>query len=231
YARQATQHPDVEIVAAWDEEPDRGRAAAAELGVEFHESLADLLRRADVDGVIVDAPTNIHRDLMVAAAEAGKHIFTEKVLALTTREATEIIAAVDRAGVVLTVSLPRLYDAYTPAIDEVLAKGHLGTVTLVRTRLAHDGAVGAGWLPDHFYDPEQCGGGALVDLGCHPMYLARRFLGELPATVHATYGSVTGRAVEDNAVAVLTASGGAIGVVEAGFASALSPFSVEIYGT
>lgn len=231
YARQATQHPGVEIVAAWDELPDRGRASAAEVGVDFHDKLADVLARDDVDGVVVDTPTNVHRDVMVAAAEAGKHIFTEKVLALTTAEATEIIAAVDRAGVVLTVSLPRLYDEYTPAINEVLAAGQLGQVTLVRTRLAHDGSVGEGWLPEHFYNAEQCGGGALVDLGCHPMYLARLFLGELPTSVHATYGYVTGRQVEDNAVAVLTGSGGALGVVEAGFASARSPFSVEIYGT
>lgn len=231
YARQAVRHPGVEIVTAWDELPDRGRSAAAELGVEFQHKLEDVLARDDVDGVIVDTPTNVHRDVMVAAADAGKHIFTEKVLALTTREATEIVDAVDRAGVVLTVSLPRLYDAYTLAINEILVAGHLGTVTLVRTRLAHDGSVGDGWLPEHFYNLEQCGGGALVDLGCHPMYLARLFLGELPSSVHATYGYVTGRQVEDNAVAVLAASGGALGVVEAGFASAKSPFSVEIYGT
>lgn len=230
YARQAISHPGVEIVAAWDEMPDRGQSRAAELGVDFHGKLADVLARADVDAVVVDTPTNAHREVMVAAADAGKHIFTEKVLALTTREATEIVDAADRAGLALMVSLPRLYDAYTRAISEVIAAGHLGTVTLVRTRLTHDGSVGDGWLPEHFYDPDQCGGGALVDLGCHPMYLARLFLGELPTSVHATYGHVTGRRVEDNAVAVLTGSGGTLGVVEAGFASAKS-FSVEIYGT
>lgn len=231
YARQATQHPDVEIVAAWDEDPERGRAQAAELGVDFHEQLADVLAREDVDGVIVDTPTNVHRDVMVAAADAGKDIYTEKVLALTLREANEIVAAVDRAGVKLTVSLPRVYDPYTLAIREVLESGQLGELTLARTRLSHNGAVGEGWLPGHFFNAEQTGGGALIDLGCHPMYLARLFLGGLPDTVSATYGHVTGREVDDNAVAILQYPSGAIGVVEAGFVNRFSPFTVEVHGT
>ncbi len=231
YARQATQHPEVEIVAAWDEDPERGRVKAAELGAEFHEQLADVLAREDVDGVIVDTPTNVHRDVMVAAARAGKHIFTEKVLALTLHEANEILAAVDAAGVKLTVSLPRVYDPYTLAINEVLASGQLGDITLTRTRLSHNGAIGEGWLPGHFYNAEQTGGGALVDLGCHPMYLARIFQGGLPETVSATYGHVTGREVDDNAVAVLQYPNGAISVVEAGFVNRYSPFSVEVHGT
>jgi 1,5-anhydro-D-fructose reductase (1,5-anhydro-D-mannitol-forming) len=181
--------------------------------------------------VIVDTPTNMHPEVIGAAARAGKHIFTEKVLALTVRECNEILAEVDRAGVALILSLPRVYDGYTQAIREVLDSGHLGEVAVVRTRLSHGGAVGEGWLPAHFYDAEQCGGGALVDLGCHPMYLAQMFLGGLPESVSATYGHVTGREVEDNAVAVLSYPNGAIGVVEAGFATTHSPFTIEVHGT
>ncbi|MFD2080666.1 Predicted dehydrogenase [Actinopolymorpha cephalotaxi] len=231
YARQAQEHPGTEIVAAWDEDPARGRAEADKLGVPFHENLADVLARDDVDAVIVDTPTNIHPEVISAAARAGKHIFTEKVLALTVRECNEILAEVDKAGVTLILSLPRLYHGYTQAIREVLESGHLGELALVRTRLSHGGAVGEGWLPEHFYDPEQCGGGALVDLGCHPMYLTRLFLGAMPESVSASYGHVTGRQVEDNAVAVLRYPNGAIGVVEAGFATTYSPFSIEIHGT
>lgn len=231
YARQAVEHPGTELVAAWDEDAGRGRERAAKLEVPYVESLPDLLGRDDVDAVIVDAPTNVHRDVLVAAADAGKHIFTEKLLALTLREATEIAAAVDRAGVRLTVSLPRLYDGYTQGIRRILDGGQLGDVTLVRTRLSHSGSLGRGWLPDHFYDPDQCGGGALVDLGAHPMYLARLFLGALPQSVTASFGYVTGRAVEDNAVATLHTATGALGVVEAGFVNRHSPFSIEVHGT
>jgi predicted dehydrogenase len=231
YAREAVAHPRTEIVAAWDEDPERGHAKAQTLGAAFHEDLAELLARTDIDGVIVTTPTNAHRDEIVAAAEAGKHVFTEKVLALRPAECDEILAAVDRAGVKLTVSLPRLSDPYTLAIRAVLAEGRLGDVTLVRVRLSHDGAVGRRWLPAQFFDPEQAGGGALIDLGCHPMYLTRLFLGGMPDRLSASFGQVTGQPVEDNAVALLHYPSGAIGVAEAGFVNPHSPFTIEVHGT
>jgi predicted dehydrogenase len=235
YTRQAQSHPDVTIGAVWDELPERGRAAAEQLGVPFYESLDDLLALPEIDAVIVDAPTSMHCDVMVAAARAGKHIFTEKVLAPTLAEANEIIAAADQASVVLTVSLPRLAEGYTQAITSLITDGACGDLTLVRIRMAHNGALRTeqnpdGWLPPHFYDPEQCRGGAMIDLGCHPMYLARHFLG-LPETVNAHYGYVTGRAVEDNAVVTLGYASGALAVVEAGFVTPASPFTIEVHGT
>src|SRR5947209_2518385 len=112
YARQAAAHRDTEIVAVWDEVPDRGRVEAEMLGVRFYERLEDLLAQPDIDAVIVDTPTNMHREVISAAAQAGKHIFTEKVLAPTLHECHEILTAVEQARVTLTVSLPRLNAGY-----------------------------------------------------------------------------------------------------------------------
>jgi 1,5-anhydro-D-fructose reductase (1,5-anhydro-D-mannitol-forming) len=232
YARQASEHPDVELVAAWDEDPGRGRAESGEYGLAFCPDLDEVLARDDIDAVIVTAPTSMHRDVLVAAARAGKHIFTEKVIAATVSECDEILAAVGDAGVVLTVSLPRLYDGYTQTIRQLIDDRRFGDLTLVRVRLSHGGALGAQpWLPARFFDLAPTAGGALIDLGCHPMYLTRLFLGGLPATVSASYGHITGRAVEDNAVAVLQHPGGALGVVEAGFVNRCSPFTIEVHGT
>jgi 1,5-anhydro-D-fructose reductase (1,5-anhydro-D-mannitol-forming) len=232
YARQAGEHPDVELVAAWDEDPERGREESARYGLAFCADLSEILARDDIDAVIVTAPTSMHRDVLVAAAGAGKHIFTEKVLAPTVSECDEILAAVDAAGVVLTVSLPRLYDGYTRTIRQLIDDRRFGDLTLVRVRLSHGGALGdQPWLPARFFDPAQTAGGALIDLGCHPMYLTRLFLGGLPARVSASYGHITARAVEDNAVAVLEYPSGALGVVEAGFVNRCSPFTIEVHGT
>ncbi|MCZ8516418.1 Gfo/Idh/MocA family oxidoreductase [Paenibacillus filicis] len=235
YARQASEHPDTEIVAVWDELPERGRKEAEARGARFYESLEELLAQKDIDAVIVDTPTNVHRDVMVAAARAGKHIFTEKVVATTLKECNEILNAVESAGVRLTVSLPRLNADYTAAVQKIIGEGLLGELTLVRTRLSHNGAISTaerpgGWLPAHFFGAEQCGGGAMIDLGCHPMYLARLFLG-LPESVSANYGYVTGKEVEDNAVSVLRYPSGALAVVEAGFVNRFSPFVIEVHGT
>lgn len=229
YTKQVLSHPNTEIAAIWDELPDRGAEKAAKYGVPFIANLDELLARDDIDAVVVDAPTNMHRDVMVKAALAGKHILAEKVVAPTVSEASEIAAAVRDAGVKLAVSLPRLYEDYTQSILEVIASGKLGQLTLARVRLSHNGST-ANWLPAHFYSKEQCGGGALIDLGCHPVYLVRKFLG-LPESVSATFGFVSGREVEDNAVAVFSYPNGAVGIAEAGFVNSHSPFSIELHGT
>ena len=229
YTKQALEHPETKLAAIWDELPERGQAKAVQYGVPYYASLDEMLAQDDIDAVIVDAPTNMHRDVMVKAAEAGKHIFTEKVIAPTAKEVSDILAAVRKAGVRLMVSLPRLYDGYTQTIDRVLQGGKLGKLTMARVRLSHNGAT-ANWLPEHFFSKEQCGGGALIDLGCHPMYLVRRFLG-MPESVSANFGYVTGKEVEDNAVAILRYAEGAIGIVEAGFVNSHSPFSIELHGT
>lgn len=235
YAREANAHSDVQLVAAWDEEPERGRSQSQARGLRFYEDLDELLAQSDIDAVIVTTPTTMHTPILLKAAQAHKHIFTEKVLATTLHDCHTIIRAVEQAGVKLTVSLPRLYAGYTQAVQEILARQLLGAITLVRTRLSHNGAISTpenpqGWLPAHFFNLEQCAGGAMIDLGCHPMYLTRLFLG-MPESVSAIYGYVTKREVEDNAVVLLHYPQGASGIVEAGFVNRYSPFTIEIHGT
>ena len=230
YTNLAQEHPDTQIVAVWDEDAKRGQEAADRLGVSYVQDLEEMLRRDDLDAVIVDAPTNRHQEVITAAARTGKHIFTEKVLAPTVREAKAILEEIEKNQVKLMVSLPRLYEGYTLAIRNLIEQGLLGRITLVRVRLSHNGAI-AGWLPEHFYSLEQCAGGAMIDLGCHPMYLTRLFLGEQPVSVQSQYSYITGKEVEDNAAAVLLTEAGAIGIVEAGFVNAYSPFTIEVHGT
>ena len=143
YVKQVQAHPVTEVVAAWDETPERGRTQAQILGVPFYEKLADLLAQAEIDGVIITAPTSLHHQVMIAAAQAGKHIFTEKVIAPTLREVDEILAVVEQAGVQFIVSLPRLYHGSTQAIQNILTQQFLGNVTQVRIRLSHNGALTA----------------------------------------------------------------------------------------
>jgi 1,5-anhydro-D-fructose reductase (1,5-anhydro-D-mannitol-forming) len=229
YAARVQQYPETELVAVWDDDPARGRASAAAVEAAFIDGLDDLMARDDIDAVTVTTATTAHHEIMLRAAQAGKHIFTEKLLAATVAEAEEIIDAADRAGIALVVSLPRLYHGYTRAILAVLAEGRLGELTYCRIRLSHDGAI-AGWLPERFYDAGDAVGGALSDLGCHPIYLTQLFLGAVPATVSATYASFTKHQVEDQAVVTLGYPGGAVGVVDTGFLSR-DPFTIELHGT
>ena len=122
YAARIRQHPDTELVAAWDDDSARGRASADAIGTAFVDDLDKLLARDDIDAVTVTTATTAHDAIMSRAAQAGKHIFTEKLLAPTVAEAEEIIDTADKAGVALVVSLPRLYHGYTRAIMNELSE-------------------------------------------------------------------------------------------------------------
>ncbi|MGG1687093.1 Gfo/Idh/MocA family protein [Pseudalkalibacillus sp. NRS-1564] len=229
YAKEAQIHPDTDIKAIWDENEERGRKEAQERAVEYISDLDVLLNREDIDAVVVSSPTNMHKEIIIRAARAGKHIFTEKVLAAKENEALEILEAVNEAGVKLFVSLPRVYDGYTEAIQQLIESGDLGDITQTHVRLAHNGAT-ADWLPQHFYQKEECQGGALIDLGCHPLYLTRLFQG-MPQRVTAQFGYVTEKEVEDQAVVTFGYQSGSYGIAETGFVNDHSPFTIEINGT
>ena len=161
---------------------------------------------------------------------SGKHVFTEKLLSPTVEGCDALTSAAEAAGVQITVSLPRLSHGYTRALREVLDSGRLGRLTYSRVRLAHNGST-ADWLPERFYDPAEAVGGAFSDLAAHPVYLTQLILGEEAATVRASYTDMTGRGVEDNASVTITTPDGAIGVIETGFVTPMSPFSIEVQGT
>lgn len=229
YANELKAIPGVEIAAVHDEDPERGAQWAAELAVPFEPDLDCFLNRADLDAVVVNAPTNRHKDIMIAAAQAKKHIFTEKVMALTVKECNAITDAVRKAGVQFCISFPARCTPQHLFAKKVMDEKLIGDVTVLRVRVAHDGASG-GWLPPHFWDPVSCGGGAMMDLGAHPMYLARWILGK-PLKISSTFNYFTGHEVEDNAVCTVEFENKAIGIVETSFLSAHCPGCLELYGT
>lgn len=229
YANLLKTFGNVEITAVWDEERERGRSWAAELGADFEEDLDVLLRREDVDGVVVDAPTSLHASVMVAAAQAGKHIFTEKAMALTVEECGRISAAVERAGVRFGISFPARTTPASLFAKQVVDANLLGDITVLRIRNGHDGAL-RNWLPEYWYDEKQTGGGAMMDLGCHPMYLASWLLGR-PTRITSMFSYFTGRAVEDNAQCSIEFANKAVALVETSLVTHNTPMALELYGT
>lgn len=229
YANELRSLENVKITAVWDEEPARGQLWAEELGADFVSDLETLLKRDDVDAVAVCTPTNMHRDVMVAAANAGKHIFTEKVMALTVKECQDIADAVKKAGVKFCISFPHRTRPDLLFAKKVVDEKIIGDITLLRIRNAHNGAIG-NWLPDYFYDPVLCGGGAMIDLGAHGMYLSRWLMGT-PKRITSMFNSFTGKPVEDNAISVIEFENKGIAVTETGFVSTNSPFYMELNGT
>ncbi len=229
YFHRIGRRSDAEITAVWDDDVARGKAYAEKCGGTFYESYDELLEQSGVDAVIITSPTTMHPELMIKAAKAGKHIFTEKVLAVTSKDAHAIADAVKEAGVHFTICFPHEAEAPFIAVKEIVDSGKLGKITYAKFRKAHTGSID-NWLPAYFYDESLCGGGAMIDLGAHPMYLLEWLLGK-PKSVKSVFTDVTGRGVEDNAVSLLEFENGAIGVSETGFVSWGDPLIFEISGT
>lgn len=229
YAKQILALPQCEIAAVWDENAEAGKTWSKELNCKFVEDYDTLLQDSSIDAVVINSPTNMHKELIVKAANAGKHIFTEKVLALTVGDCIEIKEAIEKNNVKFSISLIHKCRGDLHFAKQMTRSGALGDITYARVRNAHNGSI-ANWLPQHFYNKEQCGGGALIDLGAHTIYMLEWILGQ-PKNISATFTSVTNRTVEDNVVAVMEFQKGAIGVAETSFVTVHTPFTLEISGT
>ena len=229
YADAVRRHPDAEITAVWDESAERGKKWADELGCRYYGDFNALLAKADVDGIVVASPTSLHPWLLVNAAKAGKHIFTEKALSIKLTDAHSIETAVKENGVKFVISLPHKSRPELLFAKKAVESGRLGKVSYARVRNVHNGAS-AGWLPAYFYDESLCGGGAMIDLGAHPMYTLEWLLGK-PLFVQSLFTDVIGRGVEDNALSLIEFENGATGVSETGFVFEGNPYTLEIGGT
>lgn len=229
YAGYFQKMNDAKITCVWDEDAERGAKWAADLGVEFVADLDALLAREDVDAVCIDTPTNMHKDVMIKCAKAKKHIYTEKVMCLTVADCDEVIKAIEENGIIFTISFPQRAWPKFLFIKDCIDKGILGDVTVLRCRNCHDGAL-AGWLPDYWYDPETTGGGAMMDLGAHPMYHSAWMLGT-PKRIQSMFCNLTGHQVEDNTISTIEFENGAIAVAETSLVSPMCPQIFEVYGT
>lgn len=195
------------------------------------------LLNSEAEGVIVCSSSDAHAEDMIKIANAGKHIFTEKVLALTEEDCLRVEEAVNKNNVRFVISLFQKYIGSRIAVKNVVDSGELGKVNYIRFRNCHDGAF-HNWLPSHFFNKKECGGGAMIDLGAHGMYLTH-WLAGMPQsarsvfTIACTEGEYLLKnkdRVEDNAVTVMGFQDGTIAVNETGFVSACSPTVLEAYG-
>ncbi len=234
YTRTALEK--AEVVGVYDDNPVWRADFAKKHGICEFSSLDELLS-SEAEGVIVCTATSRHVDVMVAAARVKKHIFTEKVLALDNEDAKKIKAAVIENGVRFVISYPWKYNKGIMAAKKAFDGGAIGKANFLRFRNCHNGST-AHWLPAHFYNAEECGGGAMIDLGAHGMYLAHWFLGE-PTAYKSAFthfcrdekdAELNKAGLEDNAVTVMSYGSGAIAINETGFVSVCSPTRLEIGG-
>lgn len=194
-----------------------------------------LVARKDIDVVDISAPSNVHRDIAVAAAEGGKHVFCEKPLAFNLKEAREMLAAVRKAGVAHMVNFNYRTCPALALAQQMIQAGEIGEVRHFRATYLQD------WLVDPMFPmnwrmrKELAGSGAHGDLNAHLIDLARYLVGEIGEVVglmktfiserpgegsssglSAEAGSGSEKVTVDDATLFLARfTGGAIGTFEA----------------
>ena len=150
YAKELQKSGKVAIKAVWDDNVERGSAWAKELGADFEYDLNKLLAREDIEAVFCDAPTTQHKEIIIAAAKAGKHIFTEKALCPTVADCLEVKKAVEEAGVIFTISFPERFVPSFIYAKRLIHMGACGKISTIRRRKAHSG-VSNKWLPEYWF--------------------------------------------------------------------------------
>jgi predicted dehydrogenase len=201
------------VAVTYSRSAERGAAFAERWSVPHHTtSLSEAVGHPDVDVVVVGLPNHLHLEAIQAAAKAGKAVLCTKPLGRTADEARQILAVVEEAGVFGGYLEDLVYTPKTVKAVESVRAGAVGDPLWVRSRETHPGPHSA-W----FFDANQAGGGAIVDLGCHCIEIIRSFVGKgnRPVEVMCWMDTLVHPIdAEDNAIALVRFESGAVGQFE-----------------
>lgn len=190
-----------------------------------------VLDRKDVDVVVVGIPNDLHREVVTAAAKAGKHVILEKPIAHTLDDAEAMIAACKKERVKLMYAETICFTPKYVRAKKLVEEGAIGKLYMAKQGEKHSGPHS-----DWFYDVRRSGGGSIMDMGCHGIEWARWMYGKpRPKSVIAHCQRVlhTERTKgEDNSVVVIEFEGGGIAVIENSWAKQGGMDDrVELFGT
>jgi predicted dehydrogenase len=235
YVRLAKKNPSVRVKYVWDADASRAAHTAADLpGAQAVPDLNTIWSDPEVRAIIILSETNRHHELVLAAAQAGKHLFVEKPLGITGAESREMADAIDRAGLVFTTGYFSRTDPKHLFLKQAIAAGHFGTITRVRASNCHNGSL-KGWFDTNWRwmaDPKISGVGAFGDLGTHKLDILLWMLGDLDR-VTGVIQPVTHRYgdCDETGEALLRFKSGIIGTLAAGWVDVADPVKMLISGT
>lgn len=175
-----------EILAMASRSLEKSRAVAESVGIpRAYGSYEELLADPDIDAVYIPLPNHLHREWVIRAAEAGKHVLCEKPIALTSAEAEEMLAACRKAGVHLAEAFMYRHHPQMAELREVIRRGEIGELRLIRGAFTYNDAADTG----NIRFKSAWGGGSLYDVGCYPLSAARFLYEAEPeaVTVHALF--------------------------------------------
>jgi scyllo-inositol 2-dehydrogenase (NAD+) len=214
YAGHLARHGQVRIAAVSDVVEERAVQTAEDFGAEsWTTDYQEILDDRSVAAVFVTSPTSTHREVVIAAAEAGKAIFCEKPIALTLEDTDEMIAAIARKDVIFQAGFMRRFDRGYAAAKRKIEEGAIGKPVTFKS-IGRDP-----FCPDLEYAKPSVSGGLILDMAIHDFDLGRWLMADEVQRVQTEGGTLAFPQLNtvgdiDNAVVNMRFEGGALGNVE-----------------
>lgn len=219
----------LEIVSCTSRSAEKRAAFAEKFGAAQHESYEAVLDDPAVDAVILTTPHSLHAEHVILAAEAGKHVFVEKPLALNAESGARAAAACERAGVVLAVGQNRRFSAVALALRDMLDSGRFGRLLHLEANFSAPG--GLAYTPERWRaNRVESPGGALMGLGIHMIDLLCWLAGPVRWVSAQAKRLAVSVDIDDTTSAILEHESGATGYLGSHFACPYTSF-LNVYGT
>ncbi|MCL6646783.1 MAG: Gfo/Idh/MocA family oxidoreductase [Chloroflexi bacterium] len=236
-------YPPVELYAICSARLERAREAAERFGAPlFFDDYRTMVQLPELDIVYIAAPVYLHHPMTLAAAAAGKHVLCEKPAAVNVREAQEMLAACQQAGVAHAMAFTMRYFPHTLYIQRLVAEGFLGDLRHAAIQQWAGFPAGGPLRPWSWLNDASLGGGYLGAMGSHYIDLLRAWFGEwesvtgLLRTWQTEYlandGSIKTATAEDAFAILGTLANGALVTIQWLFGCrAASGQRIELYGS
>ncbi|MBN1640873.1 MAG: Gfo/Idh/MocA family oxidoreductase [Anaerolineae bacterium] len=223
---------DVDLIATWDDNVARGKAAAQAYGMAFREDIDDVIDDPRVDAVIVTVETNRHAAFVERAAVAGKHVLLQKPMATTLADCDRIIEAVQRHGIKFSMAFQMRHDPVNKKIKELVDAGAVGKVAVVRRRHAIDVLLNPAFVngPTRWHLDPTANVGMFFDEASHPADWFYWIFGQPRSVIAEIDSVVTDVSPDDNGVAIYRFAKGEIGILLNSSTSVAAVATTEIYG-
>lgn len=235
FGRMINSYEESETVAVWDPDYDAAKKVADTVGgCEVFTDFDEMLKMPGLDAVVITFHNIWHKELVLKAAAAKKHIFLEKPLCIELADAYEMRDAVKAAGVKFFLTDP-FVNASTTYIKRFIESGKLGRILSVRVRFCNNGAIFRQRTDEYMkLEVDRMGGGMMSDQGGHPLHMIHYLLGK-PEKIHAHFAYISDYAKSignDEYIAMLMEyPDDVVGIVESGLISAGYTNGVEVCGT
>ncbi len=232
YCRVMQDFDDVELVACWDDNEQRGREAAAAFGMEFRADAEAVSDDPNIDAVIVATETNRHAQYVELAAAAGKAILCQKPLATTLDDCDRIIDTIRRTGVKFSVAFQMRQDPVNRMIKELVDAKAVGEIAVVRRRhcinVLNNEAFFTG--PSRWHVDPVSNVGMFFDDAIHAADWFYWTFGPAKRVMAEIDNIVSNVAPDDNGIALFRFESGALGTLFNGSTTVAGVNTTEIFG-